>query len=235
MAEAAVAAVLWAPRELTRKPTRRIAKPTQTDFDRAVLLPDKPLKQLLRLHKLREFLLLGFYFALSLILFDLEADWNFAHDTYDVYTKTVEKGLKYEPFIERKLVSKNVDFLQPQLTNITNTLGIFCRDCKVGVTSIAQSLDSFTLADFVCSDFDSIAGTTDYPPRDCMAANADYAMSPSANKAPCCKLPQLVQASMAIMAWSILQPQFLEPDFLSRELQFSVVQFCCATARLLRT
>ena len=221
MAEAA-AAVLWLPHQvskLTRAPTRKIALPTQADFDRAVLLPDKPLKQLHRFHKLREFLIFSLYFAFSLFLFDLESDWTFAHTTYDLYEKA-RKANQYNAFDQRIIVPANVDFLQPELTNMTEKLARLCQDCRVGVTSLAQSLDSFTLQDFVCSDFDSIAGSNDYPDRDCLLANQEYAAAPSPLKAPCCAIPQLVQASMATMAWSSLQPQFLEPDFLSGEPEF---------------
>lgn len=56
-----------------------------------------------------------------------------------------------------------------------------------------------TLKDFVCSDFDSFAGSRDYPARDCVDADRAWSASPSSTTAPCCGNSTLVMASVAMM------------------------------------
>ena len=74
---------------------------------------------------------------------------------------------------------------------------------------------NMALVDFVCADFYSAVGTNDYPSRNCTRANARFAEQPSPLNAPCCGDARLVEASMELMAWDRIAPQFLEPEFLS--------------------
>jgi hypothetical protein len=88
-------------------------------------------------------------------------------------------------------------------------------DCDIALTDVNGDLKDMDMTQFVCGDFASNAGSTEYPSRDCPIADAEYARLPSAQKAPCCLNQTLVQASMSVMVWDRFQPEFLQPDFLS--------------------
>ena len=64
---------------------------------------------------------------------------------------------------------------------------------------------SLTLSDFVCSDFDSQAGSSNYPKRDCPAENEAWAKFPSVETAPCCSNYTLAIGSLLLMAEYAMQ------------------------------
>ena len=55
------------------------------------------------------------------------------------------------------------------------------------------------LADFICSDFDSKAGSSHYPNRDCAVENELWAQEPSVLSAPCCS-----NATLALFSWLLM-------------------------------
>ena len=67
-------------------------------------------------------------------------------------------------------------------------------------TPQAGDMFSLTLSDFVCSDFDSQAGSSNYPKRDCPAENEAWAKFPSVETAPCCSNYTLAIGSLLLMA-----------------------------------
>ena len=75
-----------------------------------------------------------------------------------------------------------------------------CPACGLGVTPQAGDMFSLELSDFICADFDSFAGSSDYPARDCAPDDAAWAASPSVNSAPCCVNNTLARASLLLMA-----------------------------------
>ena len=172
------------------------------------------LTSLSQLRAARHMTCFAFFFIMYAIICNVQSDWQFASSTLSLFERA-RQAQGFAPFEDRVTVKQNMDFLDPELTNLTGALNQLCRDCDVGVTSLAKSLSSFTLQDFVCSDFDSSAGTSDYPTRDCAASDAEYAAAPSPTRAPCCRDPTLVRASMSIMAWSSRFPELLDDNFLS--------------------
>ena len=67
-------------------------------------------------------------------------------------------------------------------------------------TPQAGDMFSLTLSDFSCSDFDSQAGSSNYPKRDCPAENEAWAKFPSVETAPCCSNYTLAIGSLLLMA-----------------------------------
>lgn len=213
---AEVAAAMWGPVPETpeRRPRKDKLPISPHDQERAVLLASNILNGLGQLRKTRHMACFALFFVIYATICNVQSDWQFASSTLSLLDRA-RADLGYLPFSDRVTVKDNMDFLDPELTNLTAELTKICRDCDVGVTSLAKSLSSFTLQDFVCSDFDSNAGSSDYPTRDCGAADAEYAAAPSATTAPCCGDATLVRASMSIMAWSSRAPELLEDNFLS--------------------
>eukprot|EP00964_Phaeocystis_antarctica_P101876 scaffold67341_cov67-Phaeocystis_antarctica.AAC.1 len=65
-----------------------------------------------------------------------------------------------------------------------------CPACNVGVTSKAGDMKTLSLADFICSDFDSTVDNHEYPTRNCSDVDEKWAASPTVQEklafAPCC-------------------------------------------------
>jgi len=152
--------------------------------------------------------------ALYMAYQTLRCDWQFGALTYSTYN-TVRTKLDLPAYDKRTMVSQLVDFLNSDFDQLTTELDKSCLDCEIALTDVDGDLQDMDMKQFVCGDFASTVGTSEYPPRDCATVDADYAAQPSAQKAPCCLNQTLVQASMSVMVWAHVQPQFLEPDFLS--------------------
>jgi len=144
----------------------------------------------------------------------IRCDWQFGAQTYSTYI-TARDNLKIPPFDSRKTIFQLVDFLNSDFDRLTTALNHSCRDCDIALTDVNGDLKDMDMVQFVCGDFSSRVGTSDYPSRDCKDVDAEYAKAPSAQKAPCCLNQTLVQASMSVMIWARYQPRFLEPGFLS--------------------
>ena len=75
-----------------------------------------------------------------------------------------------------------------------------CPNCRVGLTPMSGDMYNLELTDFICSDFDSKAGSSNYPSRDCVSDDAAWAAAPSIYSAPCCANNTLAVLSLLLMA-----------------------------------
>jgi hypothetical protein len=82
-----------------------------------------------------------------------------------------------------------------------------CPNCHLAMTAEVKDMKDLGMRDFVCSDFLSRPGDTNYPPRDCDAANSLWAAAPSARTSPCCTNSTLVTASIMMMARALVLQQ----------------------------
>jgi hypothetical protein len=141
-------------------------------------------------------------------------DWVYARETYSLYN-LAEKNIGALPFDKRDLYQEQVDFVNRDFDLLTTNLLKICTNCKVAITDQAKDLKNMALNEFVCSDFDSLDGSNDYPDRDCLKVDMEYARAPSPANAPCCINQTLVTASMSVMTFAKFAPEFLEDEFLS--------------------
>lgn len=105
----------------------------------------------------------------------LRADAMFAYDTYRVYT-LAEKTSLAAPYSAIESSGELIEFVERGLTDVMNTMAethddAICPNCEVGLTPASGDMVNLTLADFICSDFDSQAGSSEYPVRNCEAAD----------------------------------------------------------------
>ena len=94
-------------------------------------------------------------------------------------------------------------YIDHDLAKVVSMLKATCISCQVALSPKATDLGFLGLDDFVCSDFDSISGSNDYPKRDCKLADASWAARPTSKSAPCCENATLIQASMGMMTESL--------------------------------
>ena len=131
-------------------------------------------------------------------------DAMFAHTTYRGY-KIAEQALpeKYSEhtttaelgrFLDRGLVQKVLSAMDDKGED-----GV-CPDCDVGVTSKAGDMRTLSLADFICSDFDSTVDNHEYPTRNCTAVDEEWAAAPTVLAAPCCTNNTLAFQSLVLTA-----------------------------------
>ena len=103
----------------------------------------------------------------------------FAHTTYRGY-KIAEQALpeKYSDsttttelggFLDKGLVQKVLSAMDDKGGD-----GV-CPACNVGVTSKAGDMKTLSLADFICSDFDSTVDNHEYLTRNCTAVDEKWA------------------------------------------------------------
>ena len=166
-----------------------------------------PLRKMHQVWDLRErwrgFVLFMIAGASWVTLQHLRVDAMFAYSTYRVYT-LAEEDLA-TPFADIATSSSLVDFLENGVVTVMEAMaatgaGAVCPMCSVGLTPAPGDMFQLELADFICSDFDSKAGSSDYPRRECDAENALWASSPSVHSAPCCSNNMLALFSLLLMA-----------------------------------
>jgi hypothetical protein len=58
------------------------------------------------------------------------------------------------------------------------------RSCNVGITANKRDITNLGLDAFICSDFDSVPGSSTFPPRDCAAVDAEWRARPTPDSAP---------------------------------------------------
>ena len=127
-----------------------------------------------------------------------------AHTTYRGY-KIAEQALpeKYSDstnttelggFLDKGLVQKVLSAMDDKGGD-----GV-CPACNVGVTSKAGDMLTLSLADFICSDFDSTVDNHKYPMRNCPAVDEKWAAAPTVLAAPCCTNNTLAFQSLVLTA-----------------------------------
>lgn len=182
----------------------------------AVLLPVRRVAEELNwLENFRGFVLFLLFFACYFSLNTVRLDWWKGHETIKMLEATRD-GLKIPRLIDGGSLEEANTYLVHGLPDIAVSLKKHrCLNCKIGITPINHDMNHLSMAQFICSDFLSIAGSDEYPSRDCAAADAAFALNPSATEdtTPCCADATLVRASVAAMAavgTSAEVPQTLE-------------------------
>ena len=175
------------------------------------LAPMLPLRRLHHTFKLREswrgFLLFIIAAGCWIMVQHFRVDAMFAYDTYRVYDLAEEDVLQRTHYNDIASGGDLAAFLQSEhrgLVAILNAMaatdqGAVCPECAVGLTPATGDMHSLELADFICSDFDSQAGSSDYPNRDCVVDNELWAQEPSVSSAPCCS-----NATLALYSWLLM-------------------------------
>jgi len=182
----------------------------------AVLLPVRRVAEELNwLENFRGFVLFLLFFACYFSLNTVRLDWWKGHETIKMLEATRD-GLKIPALVDGGSLMEANTYLVHGLPEIAVSLKKHrCLNCKIGITPINHDMNHLSMAQFICSDFLSIADSDEYPSRDCAAADAAFALNPSATEdtTPCCADATLVRASVAAMAavgTSAEVPQTLE-------------------------
>ena len=182
----------------------------------AVLLPVRRVAEELNwLENFRGFVLFLLFFACYFSLNTVRLDWWKGHETIKMLEATRDV-LKIPRLTDGGSLKEANTYLVHGLPEIAVSLKKHrCLNCKIGITPINHDMNHLSMAQFICSDFLSIAGSDEYPSRDCAAADAAFALNPSATEdtTPCCADATLVRASVAAMAavgTSAEVPQTLE-------------------------
>ena len=182
----------------------------------AVLLPVRRVAEELNwLENFRGFILFGLFFACYFALNTVRLDWWTGHETIKMLEASRD-GLKIPALVDTGSLKDANTYLVHGLPEIVVSLKENrCLNCKVGITPINHDMNHLSMGQFICSDFLSIADSDEYPSRDCPAADAAFALNPSATEetTPCCSDATLVRASVAAMAavgTSVEVPETLE-------------------------
>ncbi|KAJ1638477.1 hypothetical protein T492DRAFT_206012 [Pavlovales sp. CCMP2436] len=107
--------------------------------------------------------------------------------------------LCFWPFTLLTQVEQVVDFVGAGIPQLVSSVSRVCPRCDIAITPSAADLRLLNLTSFVCTSFDSSAGTDSYPSRDCAAENKIWASKPSIESAPCCDDARLVRLSLELM------------------------------------
>ena len=74
-----------------------------------------------------------------------------------------------------------------------------CPACGLAFPVFIQDLKLLGMKDFVCSDFYSTEGTSEYPmTENCTAADEAWKANPTPDHVPCCHDVDLIRASFAM-------------------------------------
>jgi len=176
--------------------------------------------------RLKGLVLYFVFFLLQFVLFSLETDWVFASGTVNLFrrVRSIQDGIgaDEDPWCSKDTQmsshsgircwwkfesSETTDdlmvFLSSRISVFASGMKRVCPSCQVNIATVGISLESLSLAQFACADFDSVEGTNNYPSRDCGAADSAWAANPRVDRAPCCQNETLVRASVAMMARAI--------------------------------
>ena len=138
-----------------------------------------------------------FFFSYSL-LSTIRVDWWKGSETLQ-WVQDAHDELRLKSIDKTETTAEVASMLEDGLPAVIMHLKSICVTCGVGLTPQVQDLAFLGLDSFICSDFDSHEGVNEYPRRDCVDSDADWAASPSSNSAPCCGNATLVRASIAMM------------------------------------
>ena len=164
-----------------------------------LLLVDNAEDDLLRWSKRKGFILWLVFFLLfcaeQWILFDTV----FGHETLAVYRRARDSHDLPE-YMSLTTDLECEHFITHELEEIIEYSYELCPECHIAVAAKSSDMHILTMADLICTDWTIDAETAHYPLRDCHAADASWRANPTAYSAPCCDTPDLVLASIALMA-----------------------------------
>ena len=134
----------------------------------------------------------------DIALSTVRLDWWHGHQTL-VWLEEAHSKAGVAPLTSAEEVVDIANYLDGSLGKVIGELDAMCTNCEVGLTPKRSDMTYLSLADFICSDFDSVEGSAAYPSRDCTQVDTLWAASPSSLTAPCCTNATLVRASVAMM------------------------------------
>jgi Leucine-rich repeat (LRR) protein len=161
------------------------------------------IKELVQARMWRGWVLFSLVFVLYMVVLQLRSDSVFGYATYSVYREAVASSAEERITGDWEEVQTLVElktFVQFDFNKILGAMREVCPTCEVGITTRVADMTKLSLQDFLCSDFDTSAGSSEYPPRDCLDADAAWASAPTPNSAPCCRNTTLQEASLRMMA-----------------------------------
>ena len=138
------------------------------------------------------------FYACYVFLTTIRMDWWQGHQTL-TWFQEAHADRHVTPLYERNSIGEIADYIDKGISPVVSELQGVCAVCEVGITSQATDMGFLGLEDFICSDFDSQAGSNSYPSRNCAVADAAWASNPTSTSAPCCHNTTLVTASIAMM------------------------------------
>lgn len=172
---------------------------SEDDAADVLLLVDNAEDALLRWSKRKGFILWFVFFILYCIEQMILCDTAFGHQTLAVYSRARESH-DLPDFVSLSTDLECEHYITHELEEIIEYSYELCPKCHVAIASKSSDMHILTMADFVCSDWTIDITTAHYPPRDCHAADDAWRANPTAHGAPCCDDPELVLASIALMA-----------------------------------
>ena len=168
----------------------------------------KVLAELRFLEGVKGFLFFTLFFVAFFTLNWVRIDWEYGHSTLRWWAKALEStGVR--KFEDATAAGELGTFINISLSLVIGDFRRRCVGCLVAATPQRRDMRGMGIADFICTDFDSMENTRRYPARDCDAADAQFVASPSAARAPCCRNWQLVSWSLLLMA----QEEGIRPRF----------------------
>ena len=127
-------------------------------------------------------------------------DALFGHTTYRML-RFAQEELNQPSYSEIDNIFELDDFLVAGLHHAMELMHESCPTCSLALTPMNADLRALDTHEFSCTDFESVAGTSSYPDRDCATANVKWAERPSVHGTPCCRNSTLALYSMLLMAW----------------------------------
>lgn len=176
----------------------------------------------------QRFILFLLFFVIYALLTTTRVDWWKGSQTLQ-WLQAAHDVVGLTPIDQLDTTSQVSLMLDDGLPAVISHLKTICTACSVGLTPVEKDMRPIGLESFICSDFYSVAGRSDYPDRDCAEADSAWAAHPDADSAPCCDNSSLVTASIAMMVEHIefgittmpleqLLSGGTDPDFKRREL-----------------
>ncbi|KAG8462396.1 hypothetical protein KFE25_012216 [Diacronema lutheri] len=117
----------------------------------------------------------------------------------------------YTKFTDLRTEAELISFIKYDLTRYISGVKKYCPECGIALTVQDRELGSIPEERVICSDFELAVGAQRtigdlpiYPPRDCAAANAAFALKPDALSFPCCEHSSLRLAALALKVRAFL-------------------------------
>ena len=164
-----------------------------------MLLVDTAEDKLVRWSKRKGFILWLVFFLLYCAEQMILIDTMYGHETLAVYHRA-RKSHDLPDFVSLSTDTDCEHYITHELEEIIEYSYELCPKCHMAIASKSSDMHILEMGDFVCSDWSIDIETAHYPLRDCRAADAAWRANPTAHGAPCCDDPELVLASVALIA-----------------------------------
>jgi hypothetical protein len=185
--------------EFRARPSLEYFDNKHCDSGEVVLLVDTAEDAMVLWSKRKGFVLWFVFFVLFCVEQSILIDTTFGHATLAVYHRA-RKSHDLPDFASLSTDTECEHYITHELEEIIEYSYELCPKCHIAIASKPNDMHNLDLYDFVCSDWTIDAETAHYPPRDCHAADETWRANPTVHGAPCCDDPELVLASIALMA-----------------------------------